>query len=201
MPPAPEQHNEKLIKFVSEIKENPRIRSSRAGMELLGEPCGATMGRNIFFNEENEAGSAACVGRVRGICARVRGIAGRVSGMCGHIPVTLPNMPVTLPDIPVQVSQLGAKMWSRRRTWSLSWGTWRALGSILVTCCWILGAIFPKWAKTKKTTTVHHFRWFFLYPGALLERMLACLGAMLGHLGASLEQLGDKMWPESAKMS
>ena len=106
MPPAPEQHNEKLIKFVSEIKENPRIRSSRAGLELLGEPCGGTMGRNIFFN-------AACVGRVRGICARVRGIAGRVSGMCGHIPVTLPNMPVTLPDIPVKVGQLGAKMWSK----------------------------------------------------------------------------------------
>ena len=64
----------------------------------------------------------------------------------------------------------------------------------------ILGAIFPKWAKTKKTTTVHHFGRFFLDLGVLSEAMLAHLGAMLGHLGAILEQLGDKMRPESAKM-
>ena len=74
---------------------------------------------------------------------------------------------------------------------------WEHLGDLF----WILGAILPKIAKTKKTTTVHHFWVFFVDLGALLETMLAYIGAMLGHLGAILEQLGDKMGPESAKMS
>ena len=74
---------------------------------------------------------------------------------------------------------------------------WEHLGDLF----WILGAILPKMAKTKKTTIVHHFSRFFGVLGLLLEAMLAHLGAMLGHLGAILEQLGDKMRPESAKMT
>ena len=57
----------------------------------------------------------------------------------------------------------------------------------------ILGAIFPKLAKTKKTTIVHHFGRFFWILGALLEAMLAHLSAMLEHVGAILEQHGDEM--------
>ena len=74
---------------------------------------------------------------------------------------------------------------------------WEHLGDFFC----ILGAILPKWAKTKKTTRVHHFERFFLDLGPLLKAMLAHLGATLGHLGAIFEQLGDKMCPESAKMS
>ena len=63
--------------------------------------------------------------------------------------------------------------------------------------CWILGAILPKMAKTKKTTTVHHFGRFF----PVLEAKMAHLGAMSGHVGAILEQLGDEIGLKSAKMS
>ena len=74
---------------------------------------------------------------------------------------------------------------------------WEHLGDLF----WILGAILPKMAKTKKTTIVHHFGRFFRVLGLLLEAMLAHLGAMLGHVGAILEQLGDEMGLKSAKMS
>ena len=55
----------------------------------------------------------------------------------------------------------------------------------------------------QKTTRVQHFLRFFGVLGLLLEAMLAHLGAMLGYVGPSdpiLEQLGDKMRPQSAKM-
>ena len=73
---------------------------------------------------------------------------------------------------------------------------WKHLGDLF----WILGAILPTMAKTKKTTTVHHFGRFFGVLGLLLEAMLAHLGAMFGYVGPSGCQLGDKMRPESAKM-
>ena len=74
---------------------------------------------------------------------------------------------------------------------------WEHFGDLF----WILGAILPKMAKTKKTTIVHHFGRFFPVLGAVLEAKLAHLGAMLGHVGAILEQLGDEMGLKSAKMS
>ena len=70
---------------------------------------------------------------------------------------------------------------------------WEHLGDLF----WILCAILPKMAKTRKTMTVVHFLNIFWVLGLLLEAMLAHLGAMLGHLGTILEQLGDKMRPES----
>ena len=108
-------------------------------------------------------------------------------------------------------AHLGAKM-------APSWPTWRQdvpkmanLGGKIANLahflehlgdlCWILGAILPKMAKTKKTTTVHHFGRFFAILGAVLEAKLAHLGAMLGHVGAILEHLGDEMGLKSAKMS
>ena len=100
---------------------------------------------------------------------------------------------------------------------------WEHLGDLF----WILGAILPKIAKTKKTTTVQRFGRFFGVLGLVLEAMLGYLGAMLGylgamlghlgamlahlganlayvgrswsHLGAILAQLGDKMGPKSSK--
>ena len=56
---------------------------------------------------------------------------------------------------------------------------WQHLGDFFC----ILGAIFPKLAKTKKTTTVEHSGSFFFILGALVEAMLAHLGAMLGYVG------------------
>ena len=73
---------------------------------------------------------------------------------------------------------------------------WEHLGDLF----WILGAILPKMAKTKKTTIVHHFGRFFPILGAVLDAKLAHHGAMLGHV-AILEQLGDEMGLKSAKMS
>ena len=63
--------------------------------------------------------------------------------------------------------------------------------------CWILGAILPKMAKTKKTTTVHHFGRFFGVLGLLLEAMLAHLGATLGDFGPSGRHLGAT-WRQDA---
>ena len=56
----------------------------------------------------------------------------------------------------------------------------------------------PKLAKTRKTTTVHHF-WKVVQ--GLGDALGGYVGAMLGHVGAILEQLGDKVGPESAKIS
>jgi hypothetical protein len=58
---------------------------------------------------------------------------------------------------------------------------------------WILERILPKLAKTRKTTTVHHFSRFSGILGELLEAMLAHLAvvwAMLDHLGAKFSHLG-----------
>ena len=99
-------------------------------------------------------------------------------------------------------AHLGAKM-------APSWPTWRQdvakmtnLGGKIANLahflehlgdlCWILGAILPKIAKTKKTTTVHHYGRFFPILGAVLEVKFIHLGAM---------QLGDEMGLKSAKMS
>ena len=127
-----------------------------------------------------------------------------------------------------QVGQHGAMMGPIWSTWKLRGPTWRTFGIILATFCWILGAILPKIAKTKKTTTVQRFGRFFGVLGLVLEAMLGYLGAMLGylgamlghlgamlahlganlayvgrswsHLGAILEQLGDKMGPRRGKI-
>mgnify|MGYP007023185403 FL=1 len=63
---------------------------------------------------------------------------------------------------------------------------WEHLGDLF----WILGAILPKIAKTKKTTIVYHFSKFFWVLGLLLEAMLVHLGAMLGYVGSSGRHLG-----------
>ena len=63
---------------------------------------------------------------------------------------------------------------------------WEHLGDLF----WILGAILPKMAKPRKTTTVEHFRRFLGVLGLLLEAMLAHLGAMLGYVGPSGHHLG-----------
>ena len=62
---------------------------------------------------------------------------------------------------------------------------------------WILGAILPKMAKTKKTTIVQHFCRFCGVLGLLLEAMLAHLGAMLGYVGPSGRHLGAT-WRQDA---
>ena len=59
---------------------------------------------------------------------------------------------------------------------------------------WILGAILPKLAKTRKTMTVHHFCKVFGDLGGLLEAMLAHLGAMLSYVGPSWRQVWPS-WP------
>ena len=104
-------------------------------------------------------------------------------------------------------AHLGAKM-------ALCWPTWRQdvpkmanLGGKIANLahflehlgdlCWILGAILPKMAKTKKTTTVHHFGRFFGVLGLLLEAMLAHLGATLGDFGPSGRHLGAT-WRQDA---
>ena len=104
-------------------------------------------------------------------------------------------------------AHLGAKM-------APSWPTWRQdvakmanLGGKIANLahfleylgdlCWILGAILPKMAKTKKTTTVHHFGRFFGVLGLLLEAMLAHLGATLGDFGPSGRHLGAT-WRQDA---
>ena len=70
----------------------------------------------------------------------------------------------------------------------------RAFGRILATFFWILGAILPKRAKTRKTTTVHHFWKVLGGLGGLLEAMLAHLGAMLGYVGSSWRRVRPS-WP------
>ena len=70
---------------------------------------------------------------------------------------------------------------------------WEHLGDFFC----ILGAILPKMAKTKKTTTVHHFGRFFGVLGLLLEAMLAPLGATLGDFGPSGRHLGAT-WRQDA---
>ena len=104
-------------------------------------------------------------------------------------------------------AHLGAKM-------APSWPTWRQdvpkmanLGGKIANLahflehlgdlCWILGAILPKMAKTKKTMIVHHFGRFFGVPGLLLEAMLAHLGATLGDFGPSGRHLGAT-WRQDA---
>ena len=100
-----------------------------------------------------------------------------------------PSWPTWCQDVP-KMANLEAKMANLAHFWE-------HLGDLF----WILGAILPKMAKTKKMTTDHHFGRFFLILGAVLEAKLAHLGAMLGHVGAILEQLGDEMGLKSAKMS
>ena len=100
-----------------------------------------------------------------------------------------PSWPTWRQDVP-KMANLEAKMANLAHFWE-------HLGDLF----WILGAILPKMAKTKKTTIVHHFGRFFPIRGAVLEAKLAHLGAMLGHVGTILEQLGDEMGLESAKMS
>ena len=58
----------------------------------------------------------------------------------------------------------------------LKMGVWRDLGDFF----WILGAIWPKLAKTTKTTTVHHFCKVF---GDLGE-------ALGGYVGSSWRYVG-----------
>ena len=100
-----------------------------------------------------------------------------------------PSWPTWRQDVP-KMANLEAKMANLAHFWEH-----------LDDFFWILGAILPKMAKTKKTTIVHHFGRFFPILGAVLEAKLAHLGAMLGHVGAILEQLGDEMGLKSAKMS
>ena len=56
-----------------------------------------------------------------------------------------------------------------------------------------LGRDLSKMGENQKDNDSSSLSKVFLNPGVLLEGMLACLGAVLGHLGAMLEQLGDKM--------
>ena len=107
-------------------------------------------------------------------------------------------------------AHVGVKMalrWATRRLLGASWPHlgakmanlarfWQHLGDVFLN----FGGDLAKLAKTKKTTTVHHFWKFFGVLGLLLEAILAHLSAMLAHvgscwrhLGAILEQLGDKM--------
>ena len=102
---------------------------------------------------------------------------------------------------------LGAKMRKLGAKISPSWPTWRQdvpkMANLEVKMAnlahfwehlddmfWILGAILPKIAKTKKTTIVQHFLKLFAVLGVLLEAMLAHLGAMLGYVEPSWRHLG-----------
>ena len=94
-------------------------------------------------------------------------------------------------------AHLGAKMGQVRAKMALSWPTsrqdvakmahmdsrcascerfWEDLGDLF----WILGAILPKLAKTRKTTTVHHFCKVFGDLG----------GALGGYVGSSWRYVG-----------
>ena len=86
-------------------------------------------------------------------------------------------------------------------TWRPRWPTWRTFGSILATFFGSWARSCQKLRKPTKTRTGHHFERFFPILGAVLEAKLVLLGAMLGHVGAILEQLGDEMGLKSAKMS
>ena len=77
------------------------------------------------------------------------------------------------------------------KMWNLD-PTWRAFGSIFVAFLY-LGRDLSKTNENKKNDDGSSLSKGFLDPETLLEGMLSCLGAMLGHLGAILEQLGDKM--------
>ena len=96
-----------------------------------------------------------------------------------------PSWPTWRQDVP-KMANLEAKMANLAHFWE-------HLGDL----CWILGAILPKMAKTKKTTTVQHFGRFFGVLGLLLEAMLAHLGAMLGYVGPSGRHLGAT-WRQDA---
>ena len=66
------------------------------------------------------------------------------------------------------------------------------------------GAIWANKRKIKKPWKTLGFYWFFEDSGGPGEQFwtnLALCWAMLGHLGAILEQLGDKMSAKSANMS
>ena len=63
---------------------------------------------------------------------------------------------------------------------------WEHLGDLF----WILGAILPEMAKTKKNDDSKALLKFFGVLGLLLEAMLGYLGAMLGYVGPSGRHLG-----------
>ena len=88
-----------------------------------------------------------------------------------------PSWPTWRQDVP-KMANLEAKMANLAHFWEY-------LGDL----CWILGAILPKMAKTKKTTIVHHFYLFFLDQQPLLKAVLAYLGAMFGPSGRHLEAI------------
>ena len=103
-----------------------------------------------------------------------------------------PSWPTWRQDVP-KMANLEAKMANLAHFWE-------HFGDLF----WILGAILPKMAKTKKRRRFITFEGFLGSWGCswrLCWLILALCWAMLGHLGAIFEQLGDKMRPESAKMN
>ena len=113
---------------VQNLRKIVENRGSRGTFEVLGDPLGAKMAQDAICGA-----SGAPFGWLLG-----RILAPRWAKMA-------PSWPTWRQDVP-KMANLEAKMANLAHFWE-------HLGDLF----WILGAILPKMAKTKKTTIVHHF--------------------------------------------
>jgi len=104
------------------------IEGSRGTFEVLGDPLGAKMAQDAIWSAFG-APFGWLLGRI---------LAPRWAKM-------VPSWPTWRQDVP-KMANLEAKMANLAHFWE-------HLGDLF----WILGAILPKMAKTRKTTTVEHF--------------------------------------------